>query len=119
MVDFRELFCYNDTYKKQKAEKYKPLKIGIFRNGISYDYKLFYKAAGNASKISKTAKVGGKALCAIAIVSDANDIYNSFKSDNNTIGKNTITTSSRVIAVAGGAKAGAALGEEAAKAIMN
>lgn len=73
-----------------------------------------YKAAGNASKISKVAKVGGKALCAIAIVSDANDIYNSFKSDNNTIGKKTITTSSGVagswIGAAGGAKAGATLG---------
>lgn len=73
-----------------------------------------YKIAGNADKISKASKIGGKALCAIAIVSDANDIYNSFKSDNNSIGENTITTSAGVagswIGGSGGAEAGAALG---------
>lgn len=73
-----------------------------------------YKAAGNTSKISKAAKIGGKALCAVAIASDANNIYKSFKGDGYTVGKNTIKTSSGVagswVGGIGGAKAGAALG---------
>lgn len=73
-----------------------------------------YKVAGNASKISKAAKIGGKALCAVAIASDANDIYKSFKGDGYTVGKNTIKTTSGVAGSwaggIGGAKAGAALG---------
>ncbi len=73
-----------------------------------------YKVAGNASKISKAAKIGGKALCAVAIASDANDIYKSFKGDGYTVGKNTIKTTSGVAGSwaggIGGAKAGALLG---------
>lgn len=73
-----------------------------------------FKIAGNANTISKAAKIGGKALCAVAIASDANDIYQSFKKDGYNIGKNTITTSSGVAGSwaggIGGAKIGAALG---------
>lgn len=55
-----------------------------------------YTIAKNYDKIGKYAKVGGRALTAIAVTSDAIDIYDSYKSDGNKIGKNTVTTSAGV-----------------------
>lgn len=73
--------------------------------------KLTYNIAKNANKIAKVSKVGGRALSVVAAVLDGKEIYDSYKQDGNSVGKNTIVTSSGVagswIGGAGGAKAGA------------
>lgn len=70
-----------------------------------------YAVAKNYDKLAKYAKVGGRALTAIAVVSDVKDVYNSFRSDGNTIGRNTMETTAGVaggwVGGVGGAKAGA------------
>lgn len=68
-----------------------------------------YTAAKNFKTIEKGVKVGGRALGAVAVVLDAKDIYDSYKSDGNKIGGNTIKTTSGVA----GSWAGAAAGGEA------
>ena len=73
-----------------------------------------YNIAKNFDKIGKIAKVSGRALTGLAIAADAVDIYDSYKSDGNKIGKNTVVTSSGVagswIGAIGGAQVGASGG---------
>ncbi len=81
-----------------------------------------YSVAKNYSKIGKISKVGGRALVAIAIVSDATDIYNSYKTDGSKVGKKTIITSAGVAGswagAIGGAKIGAAGGASVGTVIV-
>ena len=70
-----------------------------------------YNIAKNYDKIANYAKVGGRALATVAIALDVNDIFNSFQSDGNSIGRNTVVTTASVaggwVGGIGGAKAGA------------
>lgn len=81
-----------------------------------------YSVAKNYDKIGKVAKVGGRALTAIAVASDVNDIYKSYKADGDKLGKNTIVTSAGVagswVGAIGGAKVGAAGGAAVGTALV-
>ncbi|MBP3608863.1 MAG: hypothetical protein J6J42_00840 [Lachnospiraceae bacterium] len=70
-----------------------------------------YNIGKNAGKITKTLKVGGRAVAVAAAIMDGKEIYDAYKKDGNKVGENTITTTSGVagswVGAIGGAKAGA------------
>lgn len=80
-----------------------------------------YTIAKNYDKIGKYAKIGGRALSALAIATDAKDIYDSYKSDGNKIGEKTVVTSAGVAGSwtggVGGTKVGAMGGAAIGSAI--
>jgi len=69
-----------------------------------------YNAFKDFDKVGRNAKVGGAAFAAAAVVVDSKDIYESYKSDGNKVGKNTVTTSAGVAASWSGAIGGARVG---------
>jgi len=69
-----------------------------------------YSIAKNYKTIGTVAKVGGRALTALAIAGDAIDIYDSYKADGNKIGENTVVTSAGVAGSWTGGVGGSKLG---------
>ena len=76
-----------------------------------------YSVAKNYQTIGKVAKVGGRALTALAIAGDAIDIYDSYKADGGKIGKNTVVTSAEVAGSWTGGIGGSKLGAMGGAAI--
>lgn len=69
-----------------------------------------YSVAKNYKTIGTVAKIGGRALTALAIAGDAIDIYDSYKADGNKIGENTVVTSAGVAGSWTGGVGGSKLG---------
>lgn len=90
-----------DIYKNNKI--YKALDHKPITNAT-------YSIAKNYKTIGKMAKVGGRALTALAIAGDAMDIYDSYKADGNKIGENTVVTSAGVAGSWAGGIGGSKLG---------
>lgn len=76
-----------------------------------------YSVAKNYKTIGKVAKVGGRALTALAIAGDAIDIYDSYKADGSKIGENTVVTSAGVAGSWAGGIGGSKLGAMGGAAI--
>jgi|GEM_PF-2494022 len=69
-----------------------------------------YNIAKNSDDIAKAVKMGGKAIAVAAVAMDGMEIYNSYKSDGDKIGKNTVKTSAEVAGSWAGGIAGAKYG---------
>lgn len=76
-----------------------------------------YSVAKNYQTIGKVAKVGGRALTALAIAGDTIDIYDSYKADGGKIGRNTVVTSAEVAGSWTGGIGGSKLGAMGGAAI--
>lgn len=76
-----------------------------------------YNISKNFDDVAKIAKTGGKAVAVAAVIIDGKDIYDSYKSDGNAIGKNTVKTTAGVAGSWAGGVAGAKIGGTGGAAI--
>lgn len=71
---------------------------------------MYFNVGKNSGTIVNVINKGGKGLFVVSAAADSYSIYQSYQADNETIGKNTIVTTSGVAGSWAGAIAGAKLG---------